>query len=213
MNTSYCVWLPHNISVERFDVCGCSITKCGEAKPVRTLSWCSTCSLYRWPIQISRVLFSHFLSSLCSLPVALTSLWLSAVIKFVSHSFPSSDAGTWDAVCACWTDVFTLLATVVRRGGSVAHPSVSAALGRCWRTFAGIWIPSLRGSLSDEHNFAGLEGEIICVIMLWIASQVSVSLVKFTSSSWQTNKRIKMLSMLAASLLLYKLSVTDARVG
>uniref|UniRef100_A0A3B5LE88 Rotatin n=1 Tax=Xiphophorus couchianus TaxID=32473 RepID=A0A3B5LE88_9TELE len=79
------------------------------------------------------------------------------------------DAGTWDAVCACWTDVFTLLATVVRRGGSVAHPSVSAALGRCWRTFAGIWIPSLRGSLSDEHNFAGLEGEIICVIMLWIS--------------------------------------------
>uniref|UniRef100_A0A3P9PF08 Rotatin n=1 Tax=Poecilia reticulata TaxID=8081 RepID=A0A3P9PF08_POERE len=47
------------------------------------------------------------------------------------------DAGTWDAVCACWTDVFTLLATLVRRGGSAAHPSVSAALGRCWRTFAG----------------------------------------------------------------------------
>ncbi|XP_014855672.1 PREDICTED: rotatin isoform X1 [Poecilia mexicana] len=47
------------------------------------------------------------------------------------------DAGTWDAVCACWTDVFTLLATLVRRGGSAAHSSISAVLGRCWRTFAG----------------------------------------------------------------------------
>lgn len=49
----------------------------------------------------------------------------------------SLDASTCDAVCACWTDVFMLLATLVRRGGSAAHPSVSAALGRRWRKFSG----------------------------------------------------------------------------
>ncbi|KAM4718964.1 rotatin isoform 2-T2 [Anableps anableps] len=47
------------------------------------------------------------------------------------------DAGTWDVVYTCWTDVFMLLATLVRRGGSAAHPSVSAVLGRRWRTFTG----------------------------------------------------------------------------
>ncbi|XP_056289869.1 rotatin isoform X3 [Pseudoliparis swirei] len=47
------------------------------------------------------------------------------------------DAGTRDVVCACWADVFMLLATLVRRDSSAAYPSVSAALGRRWRTFAG----------------------------------------------------------------------------
>ncbi|XP_075906423.1 rotatin isoform X2 [Nelusetta ayraudi] len=47
------------------------------------------------------------------------------------------DAGTRDAVCECWADLFTLLATLVRRDGSAAYPSVSAALGRRWRSFAG----------------------------------------------------------------------------
>lgn len=51
--------------------------------------------------------------------------------------FPFSDAGTRDMVCVCWSDVFMLLATVVRRDSSAAYPSVSAALGRRWRTFAG----------------------------------------------------------------------------
>lgn len=52
--------------------------------------------------------------------------------------FPPSDAGTQDAVCVSWTDLFMLLATVVRRDSSAAYPSVSAALGRRWRAFAGI---------------------------------------------------------------------------
>ncbi|XP_067433989.1 rotatin [Thunnus thynnus] len=47
------------------------------------------------------------------------------------------DAGTRDTVCVCWADVFMLLATLVRRDSSAAYPSVSAALGRRWRTFAG----------------------------------------------------------------------------
>ncbi|KAG7525395.1 rotatin isoform X1 [Solea senegalensis] len=47
------------------------------------------------------------------------------------------DAGTQDTVCLCWADVFMLLATLVRRDSSAAYPSVSAALGKCWRTFAG----------------------------------------------------------------------------
>ncbi|XP_039982476.1 rotatin isoform X2 [Xiphias gladius] len=47
------------------------------------------------------------------------------------------DAGTRDTVCVCWADVFMLLATLVRRDSLAAYPSVSAALGRRWRTFAG----------------------------------------------------------------------------
>ncbi|MEQ2280761.1 hypothetical protein AMECASPLE_023258, partial [Ameca splendens] len=57
------------------------------------------------------------------------------------------DAGTWDVVCLCWTDVFMLLTTVVRRGDSAAHPSVSAVLARRWRTFAGTLSQCL-----DEKN-------------------------------------------------------------
>lgn len=52
--------------------------------------------------------------------------------------FPPSDSGTQDAVCVSWTDLFMLLATVVRRDSSAAYPSVSAALGRRWRAFAGM---------------------------------------------------------------------------
>ncbi|KAM9839415.1 rotatin [Aulostomus maculatus] len=47
------------------------------------------------------------------------------------------DAATRDMVCVCWADVFMLLATLVRRDSSAVYPSVSAALGRRWQTFAG----------------------------------------------------------------------------
>ncbi|XP_037829180.1 rotatin isoform X2 [Kryptolebias marmoratus] len=47
------------------------------------------------------------------------------------------DAGTRDVVRVSWTDVFMLLATLLKRDSSAAHPSVSAVLGRRWRTFAG----------------------------------------------------------------------------
>ncbi|PWA18063.1 hypothetical protein CCH79_00004247 [Gambusia affinis] len=92
----------------------------------------------------------RFLSSFCKLlqSCIMTSKELIGQMDFLKLLLPNLvaalmldttllDAGTWDAVCACWTDVFTLLATLVRRGGSAAHPSVSAVLGRCWRTFAG----------------------------------------------------------------------------
>ncbi|XP_067342147.1 rotatin isoform X3 [Channa argus] len=58
------------------------------------------------------------------------------------------DSGTRDRVCICWADVFTLLATLVRRDSSAAYPSVSAALGRRWWTFAGTL------SLCVTENFA-----------------------------------------------------------
>uniref|UniRef100_A0A8C2ZKS9 Rotatin n=1 Tax=Cyclopterus lumpus TaxID=8103 RepID=A0A8C2ZKS9_CYCLU len=51
--------------------------------------------------------------------------------------FSFLDEGTRDVVCVCWADVFMLLATLVRRDSSAAYPSVSAALGRRWRTFTG----------------------------------------------------------------------------
>ena len=54
-----------------------------------------------------------------------------------------SGDGTRGAVCVCWTDVLMLLATVVRRDGSAAYQSLSAALGRRWNTFTGIHIQLL----------------------------------------------------------------------
>uniref|UniRef100_A0A8C4I6X8 Rotatin n=1 Tax=Dicentrarchus labrax TaxID=13489 RepID=A0A8C4I6X8_DICLA len=58
-------------------------------------------------------------------------------------------AGTRDAVCVCWADVFMLLATLVRRDSSAAYPSVSAALGRRWRTFAGTLSVCVNEKLAD----------------------------------------------------------------
>uniref|UniRef100_H2LUM2 Rotatin n=1 Tax=Oryzias latipes TaxID=8090 RepID=H2LUM2_ORYLA len=51
--------------------------------------------------------------------------------------FTSLDAGIRLVVCACWHDVFTLLTALLKRNGSAIHPSVSAALARRWRSFAG----------------------------------------------------------------------------
>ncbi|KAM6900677.1 rotatin [Xenentodon cancila] len=60
------------------------------------------------------------------------------------------DAGTRDVVCVCWTDVFMLLATLVKRDSLAAHPSVSAALGKRWRIFAGTLSVCLDETFADS---------------------------------------------------------------
>ncbi|XP_041817044.1 rotatin isoform X2 [Chelmon rostratus] len=62
---------------------------------------------------------------------------LTTLVAVLTLDTKGLDAGTRDAVCVCWADVFMLLATLVRRDSSAAYPSVSVALGRRWRTFAG----------------------------------------------------------------------------
>uniref|UniRef100_G3NDY8 Rotatin n=1 Tax=Gasterosteus aculeatus aculeatus TaxID=481459 RepID=G3NDY8_GASAC len=62
---------------------------------------------------------------------------LTSLVAVLMLDTKGLDAGTRDVVCVCWADVFMLLATLVRRDISAAYPSVSAALGRRWRTFAG----------------------------------------------------------------------------
>ncbi|XP_018529520.1 LOW QUALITY PROTEIN: rotatin [Lates calcarifer] len=62
---------------------------------------------------------------------------LTALVSVLMLDTKGLDAGTRDTVCMCWADVFMLLATLVRRDSSAAYPSVSAALGRRWRAFAG----------------------------------------------------------------------------
>ena len=111
----------------------------------------------------------------CDLCVA---LWLSRVVKFVTHSFPSSDAGTRDTVCLCWADVFMLLATLVRRDSSAAYPSVSAALGKRWRTFAGTQLLCSRVcvcvyvvmwvSKSDKMYYSGSGCRISFIIICFV---------------------------------------------
>ncbi|KAM3593832.1 uncharacterized protein V6R79_022713 [Siganus canaliculatus] len=61
------------------------------------------------------------------------------------------DAGTRDAVLVCWADMFMLLATLVRRDSSAANPSVSAALGRHWRSFAGTLSVCVTEKLSEPR--------------------------------------------------------------
>ncbi|KAM4606021.1 rotatin [Polymixia lowei] len=60
---------------------------------------------------------------------------LSTVMSVLMLDTKHLDAGTRGAVCVCWADLFTLLATLVRRDSSASYPSVSAALGRRWQTF------------------------------------------------------------------------------
>ncbi|XP_076014272.1 rotatin [Genypterus blacodes] len=62
---------------------------------------------------------------------------LTTLVTVLMLDTKSLDAGTRDAACECWVDVFMLLATLVRRDGSAVYPSVAAALGRHWQTFAG----------------------------------------------------------------------------
>ncbi|KAG7225112.1 hypothetical protein INR49_014568 [Caranx melampygus] len=62
---------------------------------------------------------------------------LTTLVAVLMLDIKGLDAGTRDTVCACWADAFMLLATLVRRDSSAVYPSVSAALGRRWRTFTG----------------------------------------------------------------------------
>ncbi|XP_031137959.1 rotatin isoform X3 [Sander lucioperca] len=74
---------------------------------------------------------------------------LTALVAVLTLDTKGLDAGTRDMVCVCWSDVFMLLATVVRRDSSAAYPSVSAALGRRWRTFAGTLSLCVNEKLAD----------------------------------------------------------------
>ncbi|KAM9337415.1 rotatin [Symphorus nematophorus] len=74
---------------------------------------------------------------------------LTTLVAVLTLDTKGLDAGTRDAVCVCWADVFMLLATLVRRDSSAAYPSVSAALGRRWRTFAGTLSVCVNEKLAD----------------------------------------------------------------
>ncbi|XP_047424746.1 rotatin [Mugil cephalus] len=95
------------------------------------------------------------------------------------------DPGAQDVVCVCWADVFMLLATLLKRDGSAAHPSVSAALGRRWRTFTG----TLSVCVSDKFSNALLHTvalQFLCTIFTEEAKsrreEVSISNCKHATS-------------------------------
>lgn len=68
-------------------------------------------------------------------------MWLcGSVVRLCDSVFTSLDTDIRLVVCACWDDVFTLLAALLRRNSSATHPSVSAALAKRWRSFAGTLI-------------------------------------------------------------------------
>ncbi|XP_041670116.1 rotatin isoform X2 [Cheilinus undulatus] len=101
-------------------------------------------------IKIQFVTLLQFLSSFCKLLQSCVQVsqdligqmdflkqMLISLVGVLMLDIQGLDAGTRDVVSVCWADVFMLLATLVRRDGSASYPSVSAALGRRWRTFAG----------------------------------------------------------------------------
>ncbi|XP_061778049.1 rotatin isoform X2 [Nerophis ophidion] len=62
---------------------------------------------------------------------------LTTLVSALTLDTTGLDAGTRNTIFASWVDVFTLVATLVRRDCSASYPSVSAALGRHWRMFTG----------------------------------------------------------------------------
>ncbi|XP_042366374.1 rotatin [Plectropomus leopardus] len=118
----------------------------------------------REDIKIQFVTLLQFLSSFCKLlQSCVTVSWeligqmdflkqlLTTLVAVLMLDTKGLDAGTRDAVCVCWADVFMLLATLVRRDSSAAYPSVSAALGRRWRTFAGTLSVCVNATFADPH--------------------------------------------------------------
>uniref|UniRef100_A0A4W5JS60 Rotatin n=1 Tax=Hucho hucho TaxID=62062 RepID=A0A4W5JS60_9TELE len=72
--------------------------------------------------------------------------------------------GTRGAVCVCWTDMLMLLATVVRRDGSAAYQSLSAALGRRWNTFTATLSVCVDQWFSDPPLHAAVL-QFLCVVL------------------------------------------------
>ncbi|XP_011487171.1 rotatin isoform X2 [Oryzias latipes] len=76
---------------------------------------------------------------------------LSALVAVLMLDVKGLDAGIRLVVCACWHDVFTLLTALLKRNGSAIHPSVSAALARRWRSFAGTLSECMNEKYADHH--------------------------------------------------------------
>ncbi|XP_028424991.1 rotatin isoform X1 [Perca flavescens] len=99
---------------------------------------------------------------------------LTALVAVLTLDTKGLDAGTRDTVCVCWADVFMLLATLVRRDSSAAYPSVSAALGRRWRSFAGTLSVCVTEKLADPllHTVAL---QFLCTIFTEETKSVDVT--------------------------------------
>ncbi|XP_024135486.1 rotatin isoform X1 [Oryzias melastigma] len=76
---------------------------------------------------------------------------LSTLVAVLMLDIKGLDTDIRLVVCACWDDVFTLLAALLRRNSSATHPSVSAALAKRWRSFAGTLSECMNKKLADHH--------------------------------------------------------------
>ncbi|XP_061614048.1 rotatin isoform X3 [Phyllopteryx taeniolatus] len=99
-------------------------------------------------IKSQLIMLLHFLSGFSKLLQSCVSLsqelirqldflkqLLSTLVAALTLNTVGLDESTRDTVLACWSDVFTLMATLVKRDSFIVYPSVSAALGRRWRMF------------------------------------------------------------------------------
>ncbi|XP_061661495.1 rotatin isoform X2 [Syngnathoides biaculeatus] len=99
-------------------------------------------------IKSQLIMLLHFLSGFSKLLQSCVSLsqelirqldflkqLLSTLVAALTLNTVGLDQSTRDTVLACWSDVFTLMATLVKRDSFMVYPSVSAALGRRWQMF------------------------------------------------------------------------------
>ncbi|XP_033842210.1 rotatin [Periophthalmus magnuspinnatus] len=88
---------------------------------------------------------------------------LTSLVAVLTLDTRGLDPGSQDTVRVCWADVFMLLALLVRRDSSAAYPSVSAALARRWRSFAGTLSICMSEKASDSslHTVALLFVSIV----------------------------------------------------
>ncbi|XP_049604680.1 rotatin [Syngnathus scovelli] len=114
--------------------------------------------------------FSKLLQSCVSLSQDLISQWdfvkqlLSNLAAALTLSAEGLDADARDAVLSCWADVFTLMATLVKRDSFTVYPSVSAALGRHWRMFTGTLSVCVHEKFVDSH-LHGAALHFLCTIL------------------------------------------------
>uniref|UniRef100_A0A3P9JKF2 Rotatin n=1 Tax=Oryzias latipes TaxID=8090 RepID=A0A3P9JKF2_ORYLA len=127
----------------------------GQREDIKTVICFSGCShagcerIRSEPNNAEKFKMDVFIQSFYFGPHGAIFLWLcGSSVRLCDSVFTSLDAGIRLVVCACWHDVFTLLTALLKRNGSAIHLSVSAALARRWRSFAG----TLRLHSETEKN-------------------------------------------------------------
>ncbi|XP_010889508.2 rotatin isoform X2 [Esox lucius] len=130
--------------------------------------------------------FSKFLQSCVTLSSDLIGqmeflkLLLANLFTILTLDTKDLDGGVRGTVCACWADVLTLLATLVRRDSSAAYPSVCAALVRRWKPFT-VTLSACVGVSCTDPNLHMTALRFLCVVLSEEAKSRRIEVTILTS--------------------------------